>query len=1614
MPIDAAPSGDALPRLLRERGWRPAHLKGWEERFSPSRLDTALRLALDICGHRPDEERLAGWRKALYPEVCRRLFPQSFPTPSDEVCKVADHFIPLANAVVEEQAARGGPNIAGRMPFRPLRDEEIDCWPSGEEYRRMLGHMQREGVLPILTMAQEWLGLSILDHVLGVTGLSLWIGRQLVGKIPVDLPLLHGGAIGHDLGKFGCVGDEVRRIPRLHYYYTHIWYQDRGLGSLGHIATNHSCWDLELVRLPIETLLLIYGDFRVKDWPGPDGKPVMQVISLADSFEAIAGKLENLDKEKIKRYRGVYRKLRDLEEYLQYLGVNLNAPDFPNRVPPRPVLPDGLDVLGVLSGAKRPHAVALATGRGVPTLRRVLVTAHNLGVMERLRDLPALRALIEEARSFERWRDIRTYLAIIGEYSPAFSTEQKGLALDFFLELLEHRDDDIRYQAAARIGELLASKEDFWRKDLPAGVVLRQERTVLDELERVLALLDRAPRQAEEDMAPVERVLYAIPIIVRRLLTKADEGLRQQAWQLIKKDFENRRRDRRPLVGLYVCEALEIATPLLPPEERRELIWFVRAFMTHDITNTRLMAWRLLLALAREAGSDPELLALVKECVDLLASRVSGRSLPAELYLVEELAWICDLVGVAQRCKELRKTERDPVREVFLRNLKSHIGWVEKKVNCDYLTTVVRRRLQENRDPGAYFAHEVASHFGNMLKVSRVEGTRFHAGRCLLELLPVLHVTQRNEVTIELLRSLELDAEAITRYIPRFLGSVLASLPDQEFTEVLDDIETSLQRGTEGLQRLLLQTVCWVLLSIEVGRLEGKLLRRLVGMLLGALAESRIATANEAYAQVAMVLERLSRQKDDGRLQRFRHLASKKLFSLITHRPGDRVRFFLAASALNHLQRAVERSRRGVRFAEHPSVALIPGTYDPFTRAHETIVGKALEYADEALVQMDDYSWRKHALPRNLREELAWMALAATPEAYLAPFSPPVNLANPEGLKELQRRVGNRRLLLVVGSDVLARASAYSSPESPIWDLPHIIVVREGATPPGWELRIGWFRRGVSVVLAPATVTAVSSTSLRAALDRHAELEPLCHPLVARTLTERRLYVNYPANKEPVPPPAERNQVRSGNAKLPGELTPLVHRRYHEADGGARVRKTCLLSANNPPEPLAGLAWREVPAAVLPVVAGDGRLARAHSGGLVGMGALVETIAAGEMGPDSGVIQRLLSEVMQRWLHSGLLFALAPTLASTPAALRDELGLLGASWLRGEREDEVDWALLRLTDPLVLLWDLEGLIHPSYVASARVGDALATSRRALASFFANLRPGMGLLHLHEELLKRQAVAWVLKFLASEPPSRTWVVMGLGRRFSRDIVGNTPTIAIDIERFLTWQGYEGGYQARFGSPPLQEQLAVARELGRHALLLVPVLESVEPVLQVVEAGKAAGLPVREIFIGITDASVRATLELRGIRHHCEVVVPGWQGLLRESAITPYLGGWSILGREPSEHGSLLPSLNDCLPYHHPHHLGLDGEAALDFSRLALERTRELLRALEETFREGEGRLLSVRDLGAVVRSPRCPPLPEGFQPSAERFPSELVAEDLEALARLHPESHAAHRERWRHL
>ncbi|MEW6337116.1 MAG: adenylyltransferase/cytidyltransferase family protein, partial [Acidobacteriota bacterium] len=1360
-----------------------------------------------------------------------------------------------------------------------------------------------------------------------------------------------------------------------------------------------------------------YADFRVKDSTRVYGVKRMSIISLKDAFAEIRDKLENLDEAKLRRYEAVYRKLRDLEDYALALGVQLDPPGFGTLQPPRPKLPKGLSVTDVMAGRQRPDVVSLVRGPQVATVARFFATAHNIGVMERLRDLPALRHLLEEARSFEGWRDLRTYLGVLGEYAPALSMEQKELALEFFFDLLGHGDDDIRYHAANRIGDLLALGEDFWRKDLPEGVAAEGDDWVLTQLDKVMALLERAGTEAEEDMGPTETVLYAIPIVVRRLVSRARGRIRDDALDRILARLEARVGDDRPLVALYACECCEVLAPHARPSDHERMAALAEARARHATVNARLMAWRALLALARER-QDAAVRQSARTAVRRLVGTLAEDALVAELFLLEELSTALDLPEAAARCSEALGQRRDAIQTVMLRNLKSRVGWVEKKVNCDYLVAVALSGVARSTDSGAYFANEVAGHLANLLKVSRVEGTRFHAGRSLLRLLPALTVTQRNDLAVELLRALQLDAESVTRYIPRFLGSVVASLPDQEFLEILDDVEADLRRGNEPLQRLLLQTADWILLSLGEERLEGGVMRRLAGMFLGALAETRSSTVHEGYAEIAMVLERLTYDGTrDRRLPLFLQLVTKKLLTLVTHRPADRGRFFLIASALNHLDRAIERERRRLRLPARPTVALVPGTFDPFTLAHAEVVSRLLSHADEVLIQVDDYSWNKHAQPREVRKELAWMALGPVPDAFLAPFEPPVNLRNAESVATVRRALGGRDPVLVVGSDVLDAASAYRSPDSHLWDIPHVVVVREDWTSKAWEEKLGWFRARVQVARLPHHARTVSSTSVRAALDRGEHLAHLCDPLVARTLAERQLYVNYPSKKEPVRPPRLSLRTHAGRVALHSSLQPVLGLEATPTTGrwSGRPRETSLLVSREGGRPLAALSWHEATAAALPVTLGEERLAEAPQRSLVGRGALIDTVAAADR-RDGETFSRLLSMVMGRWLDAGMQFAVAGLPGGEGVeALWRAMESAGAKWLLDTAETgpgDTRWASVDLTDPLLLVWDMEAVLQPPYAAALETQAAMAGAHDELARFFADRRPGHALFHLHERETKRALVEGARERLAADRGRREWVVLGLGRQFHRDVIGGCPTIALDLERFLTPQGYDAGVLPSVGSPALEMQLHTARELGRDALVLVPFLESPEPIVQLRAAARTAGVALREVLVGVTSAAVHATLHLQGIPHRCSVIVPRWRGVVRESALAPYLGGWSILGRDPFDSGSLLPSLNDCLPYHHPHPLGLEGEDALDFSRLALDLTRTLFLKLEELFRQREGRLLSLRELGFVVRTPRCPPFPQGFVPPRERVPSALLAEDLESLARLHPESHLAHRERWR--
>ena len=84
-----------------------------------------------------------------------------------------------------------------------------------------------------------------------------------------------------------------------------------------------------------------------------------------------------------------------------------------------------------------------------------------------------------QARGETSWKRLRARLGVFASYSVYLSIPQKVQTLAFLYELLMHREGDIRRQAAALMGEIIARFHAGYAKERPADYV-PDSRTVTD------------------------------------------------------------------------------------------------------------------------------------------------------------------------------------------------------------------------------------------------------------------------------------------------------------------------------------------------------------------------------------------------------------------------------------------------------------------------------------------------------------------------------------------------------------------------------------------------------------------------------------------------------------------------------------------------------------------------------------------------------------------------------------------------------------------------------------------------------------------------------------------------------------------------------------------------------------------------------------------------------------------------------------------------------------------------------------------------------------------------------------------------------------------------------
>lgn len=434
-----------------------------------------------------------------------------------------------AYAAADKQEREEGETFLARYPLRFLTPKEIKKLESPKEYLTFHRAFERERVYLLLKLDRDLHGFSTVEHILGVHHLAMKLGRDVVrAGIPVDLGLLSGAAAGHDLGKYGVKPQELHRIAYYHYYYSDLWFARRGMEQIRNIAVNHSTWDLEPESLSMESLLLIYSDFRVKN----DASGQMRFYDLKESFQVILDKLDNVDAAKELRYRKVYNKLADFEKYLLHHGIEVAPEGESGEAPPD----------------KDP---ALRFGQELTAMLHLEGVRQSTQMMYLLRSEDSIGLLFEEVISGKEPQDILRLLDTLSDYSMYLRPSQKREILRYLQSLTFHSREDVRRKTAALKGQIIGEYDIVYRKELPPSA---EEETMEKEMlllfedllyeiyrpypmmseEKVLWLTHGAYRSVVRSMERQEgNVALFLEPLLRAIMRPGDRHRRHLSYRLI-------------------------------------------------------------------------------------------------------------------------------------------------------------------------------------------------------------------------------------------------------------------------------------------------------------------------------------------------------------------------------------------------------------------------------------------------------------------------------------------------------------------------------------------------------------------------------------------------------------------------------------------------------------------------------------------------------------------------------------------------------------------------------------------------------------------------------------------------------------------------------------------------------------------------------------------------------------------------------------------------------------------------------------------------------------------------------------------------------------------------
>jgi len=1553
------------------------------------------------------------WLYQVFQFALSKSFPEaadlSVKDTSDNCRKAFLLYLEFLRVISKFQKSSDDPTFYGKYPLNFLTSKESNKLENPAEYKRFLKAFNDEYIYEMMKLSQEVLKYNTLDHICGVNWIALFIGRQLYNLgLPVDLGRISGAAAGHDIGKYGCKDIEVERTPYLHYYYTDRWFEKHNIPYVGHIAVNHSVWDLELENLPLESLILIYSDFRVKN-TNNRLKEEMRIFSLKDSFQVILGKLDNTDKKKRKRYCRVYEKLKDFEDYMISLGVNV---DIENKE------------ISSCKKDRKPY-YPLMHGQEVIQNIKFLSIEHNIDLMHELRDESSLNSLLELARSEKDWNNLREYLQIFNEYSTYLTQKQKMVTLRYLYEQLTHPEDEIRRRSAKLIGLLITSFDEDYRKEIPQNVTLKPPViTSVNLLERYLKYFLQSDHK--KIALHQSRIINSTEDMISSLFSNCRTN--HQVSNYRKSILNHYKKEQYTEEEIQLCLIKTAKHISICSEESsvKVLFDYIIKMLQKDNHNLRLTALEVVYDLIPQIDKK---FIFINNLRKLFARNISASVLPAENYLNMKIVELLGLdESIVKRYIEFYRRDIEKIQYIFLSNLKTSTSGIIKKIQIGLLLEHTLKSKQEE----IY----TALHFCNILKVSGIEDIRNLAGKALVNLMPSLSFQQRNDIAIELLRALEMEDYQFTKYIPYYLGQLILYLTPNELEELVDDLIEKIKQSDPKLSSLLLRTVGIAIANYpeyqerfsEKEKSFENRLSKMIGILLNGFVHYNLKVKQAAFRVIGKEIFG-SRHLNLEEKNHIFQLIVKKIITLLTPVTKEGLMFLINCIGLNYMYKFISDYNffKGSINLETPGkIAFFPGAFDPFSLSHKEIVKAIESLGFEIYLAVDEFSWSKRTQPHLFRKNIINISIADELNVYLYPEDLPVNIANPDDLKVLRENFPFSEVYIVVGNDVILNASAYQKNKRKnsihtfshiIFDrkIPHITDEKEEEIQEAIkEIK----RKTIRLNLTPC-YEEISSTQIRNNIDENRGISRLIDPLAQKYIYENSLYQREPQYKNVIQTISIDVQVIEDIAPdLIKELCQKVLSKYTRNKASKKLldftrklnpRILLLRDIRHNGMILGFSAFHWVRSNILFQEFKDNLISEYIRENAVGRTIVIDGIfTISDMENRSGLEnleQVILTETLSFCIEKDYSYTIFRNILNDYplTSLNEHLELMGFYRLPFSDKDNPVF-VVDMSKPCIVNLDTETIIKEPFCQNLYIKKSVIISRKRLLKSFTTFYPGNVVLPFNIDLINQTIVKKICNI--NDVSTTPLIPRALGRSMCvpfgkilhKMVVPNTVTKSLHTEKIFVsdMKGFEIDAFPHYMS--LENQVKIIHSFDMPVILIDDYLHKGYRIKTLEPLFKKYDVKVKKIIVGALSGSGKEIATILNRDVDCAHFIPNLRLWFNESELYPFIGG-DALRRKIRTQGNLVRSINQILPYTFPSFIkNISTKTIYNFSEICIENALTILEALENEYQVIQQRKLTLDHLGEVIIYPRYPDQGEDMEYKLNLSPSHYLGNSLELLRR----------------